>query len=61
MSGLQLRCIMCGKTQEVLSDHPNFKKLSDPEKPAAYVCDICNYKIRHESEEARKPTRPTSN
>lgn len=52
---------MCGKTQEVLSDHPNFKKLSDPEKPAAYVCDICNYKIRHESEEARKPTRPTSN
>lgn len=61
MNGLELRCIMCGKTSAVQTDHPNYKKLSDPEKPSAYICDICNYRIRNEAEEARKPTRPSSN
>lgn len=53
---------MCGKITELTEDHHEYKKLSEKisEKGTAvsYICDMCAYKIRHESEDKYKEKKP---
>lgn len=57
MNQVQARCIMCGKTYNVAEDHKDYPKLVQA-KDAVFVCDLCNYKVRYDSEEEQKPKKP---
>jgi uncharacterized protein YlaI len=50
---------LCGKTYDVKEDHKDFKKMLEQNKELpTFVCDLCNYRVRHESEDKNKPQKP---
>ncbi|MGI6421958.1 MAG: DUF2197 domain-containing protein [Syntrophomonadaceae bacterium] len=56
---LVARCLLCGKTYDVKEDHKDFKKMLEQNKELpTFVCDLCNYRVRHESEDKNKPQKP---
>lgn len=56
---ISARCLLCSKTYQVEEDHKDFKKLADQGKEVAtFICDICAYRVRHESDEKNKPQKP---
>ncbi|HOQ09829.1 MAG TPA: DUF2197 domain-containing protein [Syntrophomonadaceae bacterium] len=53
------RCLMCGKTYDVPSDHKEYPKLAASKSSApAFICDLCEYRVRHEADEQQKPKKP---
>ncbi|HCF51095.1 MAG TPA: DUF2197 domain-containing protein [Syntrophomonas sp.] len=59
MDTISARCLMCSKTYTVDESHKDYKKLVAQEKPVAtFICDLCNYRVQHESEEKHKPKKP---
>lgn len=59
METVAARCLMCGKTYDVAQDHREFKKLKEQNKEmAVFICDLCSNRVRHESDEQRKPKKP---
>lgn len=59
METVAARCLMCGKGYDVPQDHKDFKKLKEQSKmEAAFICDLCAYRIKHETDEQRKPQKP---
>ncbi len=60
MSTINASCLMCGKKYEIMEDHQEFKKLVEQAKELpTFVCDLCNNKVRFESEDKKK--MPKSN
>ncbi len=56
---ISARCLLCGKTWDVEEDHKDFKKLVEQQKDLpTFICDLCGYRVRHESEEKHKPQKP---
>lgn len=49
---------MCGKTYEVPGDHKDYKKLVEQKTEPTFICDQCNYRVRHEADEQKKPKKP---
>ncbi len=61
MEFINARCLMCGKTYQLDEEFKDFKKLSDKKvAEASFICDLCNNKVRYESDEQRKPKKPVS-
>lgn len=58
MSSLNARCLMCGKDYAVQEDHKDYKKMEKQGDAATFICDICTNKVRHESDEQKKPKKP---
>jgi uncharacterized protein YlaI len=59
MDTVAARCLLCGKGYDVDQDHKDFKKLKDQGKEtASFICDFCSNRVRHESDEQRKPKKP---
>ena len=59
MEMVTARCLLCGKTQTVEESHKDYKKLLKQNKEVpTFICDLCNYRVRHESEEKHKPVKP---
>jgi len=53
------RCLMCGKTCSIEEDHKDYKNLVEQGKELpTFICDLCSYKVRHESEDRNKPQKP---
>ncbi|NLP23270.1 MAG: DUF2197 domain-containing protein [Syntrophomonadaceae bacterium] len=53
------RCLMCGKSYDLTSDHKDFAKLAASQSPEpTFVCDHCGYRVRHEADEQQKPKKP---
>ena len=55
---IQVRCLMCGKGYVIGNENKDYKKLTDPTKPAAFICELCSNKVRYESDEMKKPKKP---
>ncbi len=55
---INARCLMCGKTYEVPGDHKDYKKLAEQKTDPTFICDQCNYRVRHEADEQKKPKKP---
>lgn len=54
---IEARCALCGKKYQVTEEHPSYKKLE--EKPTTtFICDMCNNRVRYESEDQQKPKKP---
>jgi len=51
------RCLLCGKNCDVMETHKDFKKITEKQE-ATFICDLCNNKIRFESDEQRKEKKP---
>lgn len=59
MNTVAARCLMCGKGYDVPEDHKDFKKLKEQNKTeGVFICDFCNNRVRHESDEQHKPKKP---
>jgi uncharacterized protein YlaI len=61
MNSVVARCLLCGKTYEVNQEHKDFKKLSDKssvQNEVTFVCDLCNNRVRYESDEKQKAKKP---
>jgi len=58
MDYIPARCLICGKTYDVPEDHKDYKKIVEKGKASTFICDMCNKKVRHESDEKRKPKKP---
>ena len=55
MSGIAAKCLMCGKDYEVMEDHSDYKKLVEQKQEiATFICDLCNNKVRYESDDKKK-------
>lgn len=57
MTFIEARCLMCGKVHRIAQDRQEFRKL-DKQDTATFICDLCSNKVRHESDESRKPKKP---
>ncbi len=56
---ISARCLLCGKNYDVEEDHKDYKKMLEQKKDQpTFVCDLCNYRVRHESEDKNKPQKP---
>lgn len=49
---------MCGKVYAVPEDHKDYKKVENQGESASFICDQCTNKVRHESDEQKKPKKP---
>lgn len=58
MNSIDARCLMCGKVYAVLEDHKEYKKLESQGKAPTFICDLCSNRVRHESDEQKKPKKP---
>lgn len=59
LESISARCLMCGKSYDVPSDHKDYPKLAASTSAApAFICDSCGYRIRHEADEKQKPQKP---
>lgn len=58
MKSLSARCLLCGKSYDVDEDHKDYPKLSKQEKAPTFICDFCNNRVRHESDDNRKEKKP---
>lgn len=58
MSSIEARCLMCGKVYAVADDHKDYKKMEGQGDAATFICDLCTNKVRHESDEQKKPKKP---
>lgn len=58
MSTVNARCLMCGKSYAVPEDHKDYKKMESQGNAATFICDFCSNKVRHESDEQKKPKKP---
>lgn len=55
MSEIVARCMMCGKKYELTKEHSDYKKLVEQQKEeATFICDVCNNRVRHESDDKKK-------
>lgn len=54
---MELRCMMCGRIEELNEDHPKYEYYID-RPPASYVCIICTAKITNEAKDQHKPEKP---
>ncbi|MEA4925351.1 MAG: DUF2197 domain-containing protein [Syntrophomonadaceae bacterium] len=61
MEQVNAKCLLCGKVYVLLEDDRDFKKVSDPDKPGTYICDLCSNRVRYESDEKKKNLKPHSN
>lgn len=52
------RCLMCGESYQISSDHKEYKKLVEQEKNVSFICDLCNHRIRYEADEQHKEKKP---
>lgn len=53
------RCLICGKNHDVPPDHKDYAKLAASNSTVpAFICDYCNYRVRHEADEQQKPKKP---
>lgn len=55
------KCMLCGKTYQLGEGDKDYKKMTDPDKPGTFICDVCSNRVRYESDDKRKNPRPTSN
>ena len=60
MEQVEAKCMLCGKVYQLGEEDKDYKKMSDPSKPGTYICDLCANRVRHESDEQRKPHKPQS-
>ncbi len=62
MGAINARCLMCGKIYVIDEEHQEYKKLAEKQaekqKEAAFICDLCNKRVRREADEDRKPKKP---
>jgi len=58
VSSINARCLMCGKVYAVSEDHKEYKKMESQGASASFICDLCTNKVRHESDEQKKPKKP---
>ncbi len=61
MEQVNVKCLLCGKVYVLLEDDKDFKKVSDPDKPGTYICDLCSNRVRYESDDKKKNPKPHSN
>lgn len=58
MGSIDAKCLLCGKVYAVAEDHKDYPKLQVQEKSPTFICDLCSYRVRHESDEQTKPQKP---
>jgi uncharacterized protein YlaI len=58
LPNISARCILCGKTHTIGEDHKEFRKLAEKGDKATFICDICNNRVRFESEDKKKEKKP---
>ena len=58
MSEIDVRCIMCGETYKIMTDHKDYEKINITPEKSAYICDLCNNKVRFESDDKKKNPKP---
>lgn len=56
--GVEVRCALCGKKSELSAEDKDYKKVVEAPKKITYICDMCNHKVRFESEDNVKPKKP---
>jgi uncharacterized protein YlaI len=61
MEYVDAKCMLCGKTYSLFEGNKDFKKMSDPNKPGTYICDLCANRVRYESDDKKKNPKPQSN
>lgn len=61
MEQANAKCLLCGKVYVLFEDDKDFKKVSDPDKPGTYICDLCSNRVRYESDDKKKNPKPQSN
>jgi Uncharacterized protein conserved in bacteria (DUF2197). len=61
MEQANAKCLLCGKVYALFEDDKDFKKVSDPDKPSTYICDLCSNRVRYESDDKKKHPKPQSN
>ncbi len=56
------RCALCGKRATVPRDHKDYRRLEEAEEDERgkiiYICDLCNHRVRYESDNQMKPKKP---
>ncbi|NLB87878.1 MAG: DUF2197 domain-containing protein [Syntrophomonadaceae bacterium] len=57
MSEVRATCLMCGKSYMLGEDHKDYKKIAS-NTSSTYICDRCSHKVRYETEEQNKPSKP---
>lgn len=54
---MQVRCMMCGRKEDVAQDNVDYKKYEKNPK-AVYICTLCSARTFHEAKEGQKPHKP---
>lgn len=55
---VEVRCALCGKKSELHAEDKDYKKVMESPKKITYICDMCNNRVRYESEDNIKPKKP---
>ncbi|MGE5398278.1 MAG: DUF2197 domain-containing protein [Chitinophagales bacterium] len=55
---IEVRCALCGQKTQVGEEDKDYKKLTDPGKKVTYICNMCNNRVRFESDDKQKPKKP---
>lgn len=62
MNYVTAKCLLCGKTYQLAEDNKDYKKLSEKssqkDSVGTFICDMCNNKVRFESDEKQKAKKP---
>ena len=66
MEQIEAKCLLCSKVYQLFEDDKDFKKVTekkaaDPSKPGTFICDRCANKVRYESDDKKKYSKPSSN
>ena len=54
---MDVRCIMCGKKEELNTGHNDYRKIQENPK-AVYICTLCSARTFFEATEGQKPIKP---
>lgn len=55
---IEVRCALCGKKSGLASEDKDYKRIIESPKKVIWVCEMCNNRVRFESEDKMKPKKP---
>lgn len=53
-----VRCMICGKKEEVNQEHPKWDEIAGKEKVLTYICLTCAAKLQYEANDNLKVPKP---
>lgn len=55
---MEVRCMLCGKKEEVGPAHPKWAEVQGKTKVLTYICLRCTIKVQYEANENQKIPKP---